>query len=87
MTLRRPPYPTAGRELGMLPLAETIEDLGGGPPVTVVPGLPGYPRMVRAVFDRLGWNAERFHGLRLRIRYPPTPALAVLRYELPEQGT
>ena len=44
--------------------------------------IPQYKSMIEAVHDRLGWEAGRFHGFRFKMRYPPIPALAVLRYDL-----
>lgn len=80
-----PVFPTAHRDEGMLNVHEPIINLGSGPPDIVTPEFPPYPKMVRAVFDRLGWRAEDFRGFRFRLRYPPIPTLAVWRYELPEK--
>ena len=47
--------------------------------------IPQYKSMIEAVYDRLGWEAGRFHCFRFKMRYPPIPALAVLRYDLSER--
>ncbi len=79
-----PVYPQSGRDKGRLPVEPAI-DLGSAPPDVFVTDLPAYPEMVRRVMDRMGWRLDDFHGFRLRLRYPPIPALAVTRYELPER--
>ncbi|MCP4246032.1 MAG: hypothetical protein GY778_03190 [bacterium] len=81
-----PAFPTAGRDRGLLPVAERVIDLGGGPPDVVTPELPRYPHMIRSVFDRLKWDATDFRGFRVKMRYPPIPTLAILRYDLPERS-
>jgi hypothetical protein len=80
-----PVFPAAGRDQGTLAVYDPIIQLGGGPPDVVTPEFSKYPRMVRAVFERLGWRAEEFRGFRFRLRYPPIPTIAVWRYELPQQ--
>ena len=80
-----PVFPTAGRDRGLIAVHDPVIPLGSGPPDVVTPELPHYPRMVRAVFERLQWKPEAFHGFRFRLRYPPIPTLAVWRYELPEE--
>ncbi|MEM8677993.1 MAG: hypothetical protein AAGF97_01450 [Planctomycetota bacterium] len=81
----QPSYPLGGRESGVLPLAEQVQSLGGGPPDSFLPELQEYSRNLQSVFDRLGWDSQRFHGFRLRLKYPPMPALAVMRYDLPAE--
>lgn len=77
-------YPAAGRDRGLFDVSEPVIPLGGCPPDIVTAELPAYTRMVRDVFERLGWTAGDFYGFRFRLRYPPIPTLAVWRYELPE---
>jgi hypothetical protein len=80
-----PVYPSAGRAGGLLPLYEKVIDLGKGISGVTTPEVLQYRQMVQAVYDRLGWDAAKFHGFRFKMRYPPIPSLAVLRYELPEK--
>jgi len=82
-----PPYPAGGRDRGLLPLWEGVQDLGGGPPDVLAPEVPFYRSMIRAVFDRVGWSAGDFQGFRFTMRYPPIPTLALYRYELPERAS
>lgn len=78
-----PSYPQGGREQGLLPLPERVLDLGSSPPDLVLPELPQYRRMIRSVFEEKGLELSDFRGFRLRMKFPPIPTLAVLRYELP----
>lgn len=78
-----PVYPDDSRDRGRLPLAEDLIDLGS-PPEPPTPETPRYNDMIALAAERLGWKLADFTGFRLRLRYPPIPALAVFRYELPE---
>lgn len=78
-----PVFPISGRERGQLAAFEPPIELGGRPPALVTPELPAYPRMLRAVFERMGWSPNDFYGFRFRMRFPPIPTLALWRYELP----
>ncbi len=78
------PYPGRGRERHRLPLSEPLIDLGNAPLPVVTPEVPQYNHMVRAVFERTGWNAAEFFGVRMKVAYPACPTALVLRYPLPE---
>jgi hypothetical protein len=78
-----PVFPFASRDHGLLSVFDPIINLGAGPPDLVTPEVPFYPRMIGSVFNRMGWSAGDFHGFRFRLRYPPIPAVALWRYELP----
>ena len=79
-----PMYPGSGRNQGELPLHERVIDLGQGTSGLMTLEVPQYKVMLQSVYDRLGWDADAFHGFRFKMRYPPIPSLAVLRYDLPE---
>jgi len=79
-----PGYPSGGRERGLLPFTEEVIDLGS-PPHMVTADIPRYREMFEFVCGRCGWRANEFHGFRLKLRYPPMPAVALFRFELPEQ--
>jgi hypothetical protein len=81
-----PVFPAGGRDRGRLPLANGVIDLGSGPPDAVAPEVPRYQTMIERVCERLGHPAAEFAGFRLRLPYPPIPALAVLRHELPRRA-
>lgn len=78
------PFPTGGREKGLLPLWERVHDLGRGSSAVLTPELPQHHEMIKSVFDRLKWSPDDFHVFRFEMRYPPIPTLAVLRYTLPQ---
>ncbi len=80
-----PAHTAPHSERTCLPVHETVEDLGAGPPLVHTPDIPEYGPIVRTVFERVQWNAEDFHGFRVRMRYPPSPTVMVLHYPLPEQ--
>ncbi|TWT42288.1 hypothetical protein RAS1_34180 [Phycisphaerae bacterium RAS1] len=72
----------ADHDRGRLSVYDPVIDLGRGPPDVVTSEFPRYAQMVAAVFERLAWRAEEFHGFRFRLHYPPIPTIAVWRYEL-----
>ncbi|MFQ5424215.1 MAG: hypothetical protein ACE5F9_09580 [Phycisphaerae bacterium] len=81
-----PVFPASGRDQGMLPMHERLQRLGGCPPDFVTPELPQYSQQLEAVFRRLKWDPDDFHGFRFKMQYPPIPAIAVLRYDLPDRA-
>jgi hypothetical protein len=80
-----PIYPFDGLNAGLLPVTEDVIDLGIAPTMAMTSDIPNYREMVGLAIERLGWKQSEFHGFRLRLRYPPIPALALLRYDLPER--
>jgi hypothetical protein len=78
-----PVYPRDGRDKGLIPLSDSMIDLGAGPPDCTISALPRCTQMVEFAASRLGWKLGDFHGFRYRLRYPPIPALALFRYALP----
>ncbi len=79
-----PIYPIDGVDRGQLPVTEEIVDLGTGPPSVAAADIPNYGRMVATAVASLGHSPSDFRGFRFRMKYPPIPAQAVYRYELPE---
>lgn len=71
-----------GLERSRLPLHEKLEALGPAsePPLTLE--VPRYHDMLARVFERTGWAANEFHGFRLKMAYPPMPAVLSMSYEL-----
>lgn len=80
--LDQAPYPTGGRERGILPLREEVIYLGKGPMVAHSPAVPRYTEMAAFVFERLGWDGERFDLYRVSMRFPVVPSLVVLSHPL-----
>lgn len=77
-----PEYPVSGRDQGLLPVHEKVVELGQGLSGILTSEFPDYKPMIKSVYDRLNWKASEFHGFRFKMRYPPIPSLAVLRYDL-----
>ncbi len=78
-------FPHGQRDRGLLPLHETLVQLGT-PPDVGMSEVSHYPRLVECGVERLGWALSDFVGFRLKIRYPPIPSAAVVRYPLPPKG-
>ncbi|MCH7700488.1 MAG: hypothetical protein IID37_02255 [Planctomycetes bacterium] len=78
------PVPGSNRESQRLSMGESVIYLGKGPAVLHSPDVPKYPDMARYIFDRLGWDGERFDVYRCRIEYPVVPSSVELRFDLPE---
>ena len=78
-----PAHLTSGRERNLLPFTEAVQELGRGVSRMASPHVPWYTRLLSDVFERAGWDPDRFVGFRLTIPYPPIPAQAMLRAPLP----
>lgn len=77
-----PKYPDSGRLAGLLPVPGDVVDLGAGPPDTTTAELPRYREMLEFTVKRMGHALNDFQGYRFRVRFPPIPAMAVLRHNL-----
>jgi hypothetical protein len=71
------------RTRNVLPVAESIHDLGWGVDGLATPLLRNHPKLVRDVLDRLDWRAEDFRAFRFTMPYPPIPAVAMFLAKLP----
>ncbi len=80
-----PGYPAGGHEPARLPGDESVEYLGKGPDVAGTPAIPRYPELARYVFDRLGWDGQRFDVYRARLPYPVLSSSVVIRHALPDR--
>jgi hypothetical protein len=76
-----PLFPADGPDAAAIRIACAVENLGSPADVTI-PEYPAYPSLVDLVTSRLGWKAADFVGFRLRLKYPPIPAMSVLRHDL-----
>jgi hypothetical protein len=81
--LRRGP---GARERYRLATTPRVEHLGKGPDTAQTPDIPRYPRMLRHVLDRMGWDGDRFDVYRVRIEHPFTPASVVVSFDLLERN-
>jgi hypothetical protein len=82
--LRRTFYPAPNRERDLLDIHEPVTHLGRGTSVLHSSSVPRYASMGRYVFDKLGWEADRFDVYRFQLDYPVVPSTVVLRHDLPE---
>jgi hypothetical protein len=78
-----PQYPAAGLDAGLMRVSCAVEELGSPPDLTT-PEFSRYPQLVGLVTEAMGWSIAEFMGYRLRLKYPPVPAMSVLRYNLAE---
>jgi len=72
------------QERDLLPMFASVTYLGKGPSVLHTPDVPRYAQLGQYVFDRLGWDGERFDVYRCRIEYPVVPSEVMIRFDLPE---
>ena len=77
-------YAALPDESGRLETGDEIRHLDGHPLRVYTPYVPRYAEMLEYVFKRLGWNPDRFHTYRVRIRYPMIPTSVGLLHALPE---
>lgn len=66
-----------------LPVAERLQQLGPGLTRARCPELPGHPKVLASLFERLGWAPGEFDHFRVRMAYPPMPTSVMIRHELP----
>jgi hypothetical protein len=64
---------------------ETVAYLGKGSSVLYSTDFPRYGELGRHVFERLGWEAERFDVYRCRIEYPVMPSVVAMAFNLPPE--
>ena len=79
-----PWFPQAGLHRHRLPVTAAVELLGKGPAVVYTPQISRYAEMVSYVYDKLGWDGERFDVYRAVVQFPPMPTCVALMHELPE---
>jgi len=73
-------FATADCNRHRLPLHEKLNPIGS---MVSTPLLPRHPELVAMAAERIGHPLSDFAGYRLVMRYPPIPAVAVLRNALP----
>lgn len=71
------------RQADRLDMLETVQSLGRGPDAFRLPEFPRYPELVRELCGRLGWDANRLRGWRIRVRYPIYGSQIGLAFPLP----
>ncbi|MBI1189597.1 MAG: hypothetical protein GC200_02810 [Tepidisphaera sp.] len=74
--------PSKQTEANRLPMSDEWQELVGSPPVVATPLVPRYTPVMNMVFNRMGWTASAFRGLRLTIKYPALSSRYVARWRL-----
>jgi hypothetical protein len=64
---------------------DPVAYLGKGASVLYTPDYPRYPELGRYVFDKLGWDADRFEVYRCRVEYPILPSTVAVFFDLPAE--
>jgi hypothetical protein len=77
-----PSYSAQDSDASMLNVPTEVADLGAAPPNTLCTELPASQAIADYAFRAAGFPAEEFHGYRFRLKYPPIPALSVMRHKL-----
>ncbi len=67
----------------LLPVTDSVQDLAWGTAGVATPHFPKYAKLVRDVFDRVGWTPADFRVFRVEMAYPPIPSVALLRAPIP----
>lgn len=78
-------FSSPARERNRVVITEQVADLGRGLAALVTPAMPRHVPLVRTVFERVGWNPDDFHALRVVMSYPPIPSTMLLISPLPER--
>jgi len=68
----------------LMNLRQELVELPSRPVTVATASLPTYTRMASRVYERMGWNADEFIGLRLQVQFPPMGSRVVVRWPLPD---
>ncbi|MGD8454425.1 MAG: hypothetical protein PVJ57_21640 [Phycisphaerae bacterium] len=66
---------------------ESVAYLGRGPSVLYTPDFPRSPELGAHVFERMGWDPERFDVYRCRVEYPIMPSTVTIQFDLIDPPT
>ena len=72
----------AEKQRNRLPIVTPVRRLGDRPPVMNTPLIPEYSRVIDHAFNRAGWSASDFTGVRFVLDYPPFPSTVTVRVPL-----
>lgn len=70
-------------ERNRMPLHEELQELGSAATAPLTLEVPRYGEMLEMAFGRAGWRAGEFVGYRVKMAYPPLPAVLMMTYPLP----
>ena len=68
-----------------MPISSEPRELDLGPASCLTSQMPWYPKLLRDVYERVGWSPNDFRGYRLEMTYPPNPTVLVLGLKKPER--
>jgi len=77
-----PDDPSQQTVRNLLPISHVPVELAGSPPAVATPLVPRYSQLVNRIYERMGWRAEDFVGMRVHMRFPPMSSRVVLRWPL-----
>jgi hypothetical protein len=77
-----PRYPNEGRDAGIIPVPDTVIDLGYGAASSSMAEFPRCSELLQFAMTQRGWNQSDFRGFRFRLKYPPIPTLGVFQHPL-----
>lgn len=80
------PFPARPRSLQRLEFKAAATCLGNGAKALRTPEVPRYGEVAEYVFNRLGWDGERFKVYRCRVAYPMLPSTTAICFTLPERS-
>lgn len=75
--------PTARGESDRLEIAEKLIPLGSGLRRVRTADMPDYLNILNLAFRHIGFDPDDFDVYRIRLRYPPIPASAMVTFDLP----
>ncbi len=78
-----PENPHSQKHRCVLPIVEPVVELAGYPPAVAHVTVPRYHEVVVSVYERMGWKASDFRGVRVTMKHPPMSSLVELRWQLP----
>lgn len=68
-----------------LALHDEVIPLGSGLSCLRLAPAAVWPQAARFAFERLGWNPDEFTFFRLRVEYPPSPCVMLMKIPLPRK--
>lgn len=77
-----PGYPANAPGPQVLPVPADIVEVDGS---TDTPEVPCYAPLMESLMQRLNSNIQQFRGFRVKVKYPPIPAMHVFMHDLLEE--
>ncbi len=77
-----PQYPHEGPDVGIIPVPDSVIDLGYGAATSSMSEFPRFSELLQYSMEQRGWNSSEFRGYRFRLKYPPIPTFAAFQHPL-----